>query len=193
HCFLWVHVSFTAGWRLVSADRKQSDIDLVALADFLEPGEVSAIPAVKNGATIHGDDKSAEVAMQVGEKSRPPVMTRRQRNLERPKLHRLPVIEFVHNVKTEIVDQVSHSDGNSNRLIGRHPPQSAPVEMIEMGVRNQNKIDWGQMMNFKARLLQSLDDLKPLRPDRINQDIDFVSLNQERSVSDPGDANFALQ
>ena len=96
---------------------------------------------MKNGATIHGDDKSAEVAMQVGEKSRPPVMTRRQRNLERPKLHRLPVIEFVHNVKTEIVDQVSHSDGNSNRLIGRHPPQSAPVEMIEMGVRNQNKID----------------------------------------------------
>src|SRR5260370_41622454 len=48
------------------------------------------------------------------------------------------------------------------------------------------------MMNFKAGLLQSLDDLEPLRPDRINQDIDFVSLNQERSVSNPGDANFAL-
>ena len=47
-------------------------------------------------------------------------------------------------------------------------------------------------MNFKAGLLQSLDDLEPLRPDRINQDIDFMSLNQERSVSDPGDANFAL-
>ena len=141
HRFLRVHVSFTAGWRLVSADRKQSDIDLVALADFLEPGEISAIPTVKNGATIHGDDKSAEVAMQVGEKSRSPVMTRRQRNLERPKLHRLPVIEFVHNVKTEIVDQISHSDGNSNRLIGRHAPQSAAIEMIEMGVRHQNKID----------------------------------------------------
>ena len=47
-------------------------------------------------------------------------------------------------------------------------------------------------MNFKAGLLQSLDDLEPLRPDRINQDIDFVSLNQKRGVSNPGNANFAL-
>ncbi len=47
-------------------------------------------------------------------------------------------------------------------------------------------------MNFKAGLLQSLDDLEPLRQDRINQDIDFVSLNQKRGVSNPGDANFAL-
>jgi len=48
------------------------------------------------------------------------------------------------------------------------------------------------MMNFKAGLLQSLDDLEPLRPDRIYQDIDFVSLNQKRGVSNPGHANFAL-
>jgi hypothetical protein len=39
------------------------------------------------------------------------------------------------------VDQISHSDGNSNRLIGRHAPQSSPIEMIEMGMRHQDKID----------------------------------------------------
>src|SRR6184192_1407733 len=48
------------------------------------------------------------------------------------------------------------------------------------------------MMNFETRLLQSLDHLEPLRPDRINQDINLVRLNQKRSVSNPGDAHFAF-
>ena len=47
-------------------------------------------------------------------------------------------------------------------------------------------------MNFETRLLQSLDHLEPLRPDRINQDINFVRLNQKRSVPDPGNAYFAF-
>jgi hypothetical protein len=47
------------------------------------------------------------------------------------------------------------------------------------------------MMNFEAWSLQSLNDLEPLRPDRVDQDIDFVSLNEKRSVADPRDANFA--
>jgi hypothetical protein len=47
-------------------------------------------------------------------------------------------------------------------------------------------------MNFKAGSLQSLDDLEPLRPDWIDQNIDFVRLNQKRSVPNPRDANFAL-
>ena len=119
-------------------------------------------------------------------------MTGRERNLERPELHRLPVIELVDNVKTEIVDQISNSHRNGNWLISCDAPQGAPVEMIEMSVRHQNEIDRWQVMNFKARLLQSFDDLKPLRPDRIDQNIDFVRLNQKRSVSNPRDANFAV-
>lgn len=48
------------------------------------------------------------------------------------------------------------------------------------------------MMNFKAGLLQSLDYLEPFRPDRINQDINLVRLNQKRGVPDPGNAYFAF-
>ena len=47
-------------------------------------------------------------------------------------------------------------------------------------------------MNFKAGLLQSLDYLEPFRPDRINQDINLVRLNQKRGVPDPGNAYFAF-
>ena len=95
-------------------------------------------------------------------------------------------------MKTEIVDQISHSDGNSNRLIGRDAPQSAPVEMIEVSVRDQDQINGRQMMNFEARSLQSFDHLEPLRPDRIDQYIEFVGLDEKRGMSDPRDANFAF-
>ena len=48
------------------------------------------------------------------------------------------------------------------------------------------------MMNFKAGLLQSLDYLEPFRPDRINQDINLVRLNQKRGVPDPSNAHLAF-
>src|SRR5712691_10421667 len=46
-------------------------------------------------------------------------------------------------------------------------------------------------MNLKPGPLQSFDHLQPLRPVRIDQDIDLVRLQQKRSVSDPGETNFA--
>ena len=64
--------------------------------------------------------------------------------------------------------------------------------MIEVRVRDEDQIDRRQMMDFESRLLEPLDHLQPLRPDRIDQDIDFVRLNQERGVPDPGDADFAF-
>src|SRR5215470_2148299 len=48
------------------------------------------------------------------------------------------------------------------------------------------------MMNFKARLFQSFDDLEPFRPDRIDQDIDLVSLYKKRGVANPRNADLAF-
>jgi len=64
-------------------------------------------------------------------------------------------------VEAEIVDQISHSHRNGNGLISCYASQRSSIEMIEVGVGHENKIDRGQMMNFKAGLLQSLDYLEP--------------------------------
>ena len=48
------------------------------------------------------------------------------------------------------------------------------------------------MMNFEAWSLQSFDHLEPLRPDRIDQYIKFVGLDEKRGMPDPRDANFAF-
>src|ERR1700730_6782778 len=106
-------------------------------------------------------------------------MTRCERNFEWTQLDCLPVIELVHDVKTEIVHQVSHAHRHNDWLVGRYAAQRAPVEMDEMSVSNQDEINRWQMMNFEARLLHSLDCLEPLRPVWIDQDIDFVRLNKK--------------
>ncbi len=192
HRFFRVHVNFPTAGRFVGADGKQGDIDLVAVADFLESRKVCAVAAVKNGAAIHRYYKSTEVAMQVCKKSRAPVVTWRERNLKRPESHCLPVIKLVHNVETEIVHQVSYAHRHDNGLIGGDASQGTPVEMIEVRVGHQDEVNGRQMMNFEAWLFQSLDHLEPFRPDGVDQDIDFVSLNKKRGVPDPGDANLAF-
>src|SRR5436190_398626 len=116
----------------------------------------------------------------------------RQRNFNGTKLHRLPVIELVHDVEAQIVHQIADADRHDDWLIRRDLGERPPIEMVEMRVRYQNEINRGQMMNFEARLLEALNHLQPLRPDRIDQEVDLVRLNQERGVSNPGDADLTF-
>ena len=134
---------------------------------------------MKNRAPIRGDYKPAEIAMQIRKETGAPVMTRGERNLERPELDRLPIIELVHNMKPQIMDEISYAHRHNNRLIRRNSPQCAPVEVIEVGMRHKDKINRRQMMNFKAWLFQSLDHLEPFRPDWVNEDIDLVGLDEK--------------
>jgi len=82
-------------------------------------------------------------------------------------------------MKAKVMDQVPDTHRHNNRLIRRNASQRAPIEMIEMGMRNQHKINRRQMMNFEAGLFQSLDHLEPFRPNRIDQDIYLVRLNKK--------------
>jgi len=148
---------------------------------------------MKNGAAIDGDNESTKGAMQIREKTRAPMGTRRQRNLQRTKFHGLPIVELMHDIEAKVVHQVPYANRHDNRLVCRNPPQSAPVEVIKMRVRHQNEIDRGQMVNFETRLFEPLDHLQPFRPERIDQDIGFVGLNQERRMANPGNADFALR
>ena len=100
-------------------------------------------------------------------------------NLERAEFDRLPVVEFVHDVKPEIVDQVSHARWNHDRLVRGYAPQRAPVEVIKMRMRHEYEVNGRQMMNFEARPFQSFDDLEPFRPNWIDQDIHLVGLDEK--------------
>jgi len=120
------------------------------------------------------------------------VVTRRKRNLERPEFDGLPVVEFVHDVKPEIVDQVSHAGWDHDWLVRSYTPQRAPIEVIKMRMRHKYEVNERQMMDFETRLFQSFDDLEPFRPNRIDQDVYLVRLNQKRGVADPRNADLTF-
>ena len=61
--------------------------------------------------------------------------------------------------------------------------------MIEVRVSHEHEIDRRQMVNVKPRLLQSFDHAEPHRPNRIDQNVGVVRLNQKRRMTDPGNAN----
>lgn len=88
--------------------------------------------------------------------------------------------------------QISYAHGHDDGLIRSNAPQSAPVEMIEVSVSNEDQINRRQMVNFEAWSLQSFYHLEPFRPDWIDQYINFVRLDEKRGMSDPRDANFAF-
>ena len=106
----------------------------MAFADFLESLEIRGVAAMKNRTTICADDKTAETAMRVGQKPRAPMVSRRQRNSQRPELDRLPFIELVNDIEAKPMNQPPHANRNNDWLIGSNRAQRSSIEMIEMGV-----------------------------------------------------------
>lgn len=47
-------------------------------------------------------------------------------------------------------------------------------------------------MNLEAWLLKALYNFEPFRPERIDENVDLMRLNEKRSVPDPSDTDFAL-
>ena len=48
------------------------------------------------------------------------------------------------------------------------------------------------MVNFESWLLESFDYFQPFRPDRIDQNVELMGLDQKRGVANPSDADLAL-
>ena len=187
-----IHVNFTACRRLVGANGKQCQVDPEAIANFFEAREISCVATMKNRAAVRCDHKASEIAVQIRKEPGSPVVTGRERNLEWPELDGLPVVKFVHDVKPETVDQVSHARWNHDRLVRSYAAQRTPVEVIKMRMRHEYEVNGRQMMDFEARLFQPLDDLEPFRPNRIDQDVYLVRLDEKGGVTDPGNADLAF-
>lgn len=147
---------------------------------------------MKDGALVGLNNKATKAAMEIGQKPCAPMIARCERNANRPELDPLPIVQFVYDLKTKVVDQIAHADRNDNRLAGRDTPQGPSIKMIEVRMSHENEINCGQMMDLKAGLLQALDHLQPHRPVRINQNVKLACLNQERRVPNPGNTDLTL-
>jgi hypothetical protein len=172
-------VNFAASGRVICPNGKQRQLDLKPIANFSKAREISSVATVENRTAIRSDDEPAEIAVRIRKEPRPPMVSWCERNFERAKLDSLPVIELVHDMKSEIVHEITNACRNDNGLVRSDAPQGASVEVVEVRMRHQDIIDGRQMMNFEPGLFQSFDNFEPFRPDRVDQDVDFVCLNQK--------------
>ena len=192
HGFFRIHVHFASAGRIVGANGEQRDIDLVALANFAESIEVSGVAAMKDGATADLHHEAAEAAVRIVQDARTPVMTRGEGDANRPMLVAFPIVQFVHAAKPEIVNEITDFERNNDRLVGGDFTQGLAIEMIEMGVSDEDQINRRKIVQTQPGMADSLDDLEPLRPVRVDEQAVSSGLHEERRVPDPGDPDFTI-
>ena len=115
--------------------------------------------------------ETAKASMRIVEHACSPVVAWRQRDLYFPYAQRFPRRQFVNAFEAKIVHQIPNAVWYDDGLPRGNSAQGSPVQVVEMGVRHQHKIDRGQMLQGKPRTSNTFDDLQPERPDRIHQDV----------------------
>src|SRR5581483_10889199 len=78
-------------------------------------------------------------------------------------------MQLVHAVKAEVVDEIADFKRDDDRLAIRDFAQCA-----------------------EAGMLDTFDDFEPLRPVRIDQDVNALRLDQKRRVADPCNADLVF-
>jgi len=121
-----------------------------------------------------------------------PVVARGQRHVDGTLAVGFPIAEFVHAPKTEVVNEVSALEGNDDRLICRHFPERAAIEMVEVRMGHRDEIYVGQVPDLQPGSLKSFDDFQPVGPVRIDENILAAKLQEERRVANPRHSDIAV-
>ncbi len=82
--------------------------------------------------------------------------------------------------------------GDDDGLVAGDGLQGATVEVVEVGVGDEDEIDGGEVVKLEAGVLDALDDLEPLGPVWVDEDAVLGGLDKEGGVADPGDADFVI-
>jgi len=189
---LWVHVDIPLGRGVVGTDWQECNFHGQALADLAESLKIGAVATVENRAPGIFDVESPEAAVRIVQNPRAPMPSRCECDLERAKFKGLPVLQLLHMLEAESMNEAAYILWDDDSLVAGHSAKRLAVQMVEMGVRHQHKVDSGQVVDFQARLLDALNHFQPLRPIRINEHAMLGSLNEERGVADPCDTNLAM-
>ncbi len=90
--------------------------------------------------------KSTKSAVPIVENTGSPMMAGRERDSDFSNVQRLPPVKFVDPIESQVLHQVPDPVRDDDGLKCRDPSESSPVQMIKMGVRDENKVYRGQMI-----------------------------------------------
>ena len=115
--------------------------------------------------------KSAKAPVIIVENASSPMMAGGQCHSDFSDIQGLPPIQLVDPVKSQVLHQVPNPARDDDGLKGGDPAKSSSVQMIEMGVCDEDEINRRQMMQRKSRTSNPLNDFQPERPHWIHQNI----------------------
>src|ERR1019366_1544000 len=144
-------------------------------------------------------DVSAITAMHVAHNAGAPMARRNVRNLHIAELKALPPVQLNDPSIAQVADQVPNMPGHDDcrpfaGLASREPrngAQRGPVQVVEVRVRNQHRVDCRQLPQLQPRTAQPLENENPAREVGIDQNILSPDLEDEAGMSDEGYAQLA--
>ena len=142
-CLLRVHMALPKFGPVVSADRKEGNIRTQFAADFLKALEVGGVAGVVDGVATEIENVATVAPVEIGDLAGSPMLGGDKSDSGSGKAEAFPPFHLIHLLKAESVDQISHPGGNHNRLIGGDLTKTSAIEMVEMGMGDENEIDVG--------------------------------------------------
>ena len=150
----WLGVSYAPmGSSAISTGQRRPDLS--------EAFEIGRVAAMKNRASVRGEHEPPEATVLVVQHSCAPMMAGRQGDRKIAALETAPVVEFVDALETQVVHEVAHAERYHDGLVGRNGPERAPVEMVEVRVRDEHEVDHRQFVQMDAWRLEPLDSFEP--------------------------------
>ena len=190
--FFRIHMVFAEFRSVIGPDGKEGDFGVKFFSDLAKAREVTGIAGVVDGSPAHIDHISAISTMVIGDLSGAPVFGGHKGDGRPRKPEPFPPFHFINFFKSEPVHEIADSVWNNNGLVGGDSAQATPVEVVEVGVGDENQIDRGEVMVGKTGMAQSTDHEKPVGPVRVDQNVSLVALNEEGGMTDPCDADLSL-
>src|SRR5579885_1970417 len=144
---------------------------------------------------------TAVSAMRVTQYSRAPMPRRHVSNGYLPMAVAVPPVQLDNIAEAEVGDKIKDVLGNHDRRgrssiffgVLHQRTQRGPVQMIEMRVCDQDKINGGKITNFHPGLAESFQDEQPAREVGIDDNIFAANLNEEAGVPNERHAHLAIR
>ena len=139
------------------------------------------------------DNESAVAAMIVMNGSGTPMFAGSERDLPIFMRKALPPFEFNDPFKPKSAREVADAPGHDPDFWSGKLTQGGLMEMVEVGVGQQNQINRRQVLDLEAGPLDPFDEEQPVGKVGVNQDVEIRDLHEKRRVTNPGQRHLAIQ
>jgi hypothetical protein len=97
------------------------------------------------------------------------------------------VLHFDDSAEAGAADEFTDACGDDDGLALADAAEAAEVEVVEVGVADEDGVDGWEVVDFEAWVADAFDEAEPVGPDGVDEDVEALGLKEEGGVADPCD------